>query len=169
MKWMSLLCFGLALTLASVSVADEAKQNGKGKGKKAPSATQRFVGKIELTDAQKEQVAAIDKEFAEQFAALGKARTEILTADQIKAEKEATAANKSAEKSGPEARKAVEEALKLTDDQKAKMKEWQKSQTAFSGKIVAALKKILTPEQQEKLPKTASGEKKGAGKTKKKD
>ena len=109
MKWMSLLCFGLALTLASVSVADEAKQKGKGKGKKAPSATQRFIGKIELTDAQKEQVASIDKEFAEQFAALAKARTEILTADQIKAEKEASAANKSAEKSGPEARKAAPE------------------------------------------------------------
>ena len=34
------------------------------------------------------------------------------------------------------------------------MKEWQKTQTEFNGKVVEALKKVLTPEQQEKLPKT---------------
>ena len=113
---------------------------------------------MDLTDAQKEQIAAIDKEFAEKLKELTMARTAILTADQLAAEKEASKANKAAGKTGPEARTAVHEALKLTDEQKVKMKEHQKAQTEFNGKVVEALKKVLTPEQQELLPK-ARGEK----------
>lgn len=177
MKWTSLVCCGLALSVASISIADEAKpksdakpkaeekakpaEKAKAEGKtkqkssRGPKATQRALGKIEIADDQKEKVAAIDQEFAEEFAALNKVRAGILTTDQKKAEKEANAANKAGNKSGSEAKKAVDAALNLTDEQKAKMKEWQKSQTEFNGKVVAALKKVLTPEQQEKLPKSA--------------
>ena len=161
----SLVCLGLMVTLVAGVNADEEKGKKKKGEKKAPSATQRFVGKMDLTDAQKEQVAAIDKEFAEEMGKLTKARREILTADQLKAEKEATQANKTAGKTGPEARKTVQEALKLTDDQKPKLKEHQKAQQEFNARVITALKKVLTPEQQEQLPKSG-GEK---GKKKKND
>ena len=118
-----------------------------------------MLGKIEIADDQKVKIAAIDQQFAEEFAALNKVRADILTTEQKKAEKEANAANKAGSKTGSEAKKAVDAALNLTDEQKAKMKEWQKSQTEFNGKVIEALKKVLTPEQQEKLPK--SGETKG--------
>jgi len=149
----SLVCLGLMLTLVSGANADEATARKKKGEKKAPSATHRIVGKMELTDAQKEQIAAIDKEFAEQLIALTKAESDILTDEQQKAKKEATQANKTAGKQGPEARKAVEEALKLTEEQKAKLKEHKKAQDEFNGKVIEALKKVLTPEQQESLPK----------------
>jgi len=171
MKWTSLVCCGLALSVASIGIADDAKpksdtkpkpeekakSEGKAKPKstRGPKATQRVLGKIEITDDQKEKIAAIDQQFAEELAALTKARADILTTEQKKAEKEANAANKAGNKTGSEAKKAIDTALNLTDEQKAKMKEWQKSQTEFNGKVVEALKKVLTPEQQEKLPKSA--------------
>jgi Spy/CpxP family protein refolding chaperone len=155
--WMRLVCMALAMTVVSVGVADEKKNK---KGKKGPSATQRFVGKMELTDAQKEQVAAIDKQFAEKLATLNKAKADILTDEQKKAEKATAAANKADGKKGADAKKAMDEALKLTDEQKTKMKEWQKSQAEFSASVIESLKKVLTPEQIEQLPKP-QGQKKG--------
>lgn len=176
-SWIKLVCFGMALSVATVGMADEAKPKSEskteskakskpdGKAKKSnrgPKATQKVLGKIEITEEQKEKIAAIDQQFAEEFAALTKARADILTTDQKKAEKEANARNKTENKSGAEAKKAVDSAINLTDEQKTKMKEWQKSQTEFNGKVIEALKKVLTPEQQEKLPKTdgAKGKKK---------
>ncbi len=152
------LCFMLALAVTVSVSADEAK--GKKKDKKAPSPSARFVEKLELTDAQKEQVAAVDKEFAPKLAEINKTRMEMLTDEQKQAEKATQKANKEAGKKGPEARKAVEEALKLTDDQKTKMKEITKKQTEVNTELVAALKKFLTPEQQEKLPKVGGDQKK---------
>ena len=82
------LCLMLALTMAMSVSADEEKGK-KGKAKKAPSPTQRFVEKLDLTDAEKEQVAAVDKEFAPKLAEIEKAGKEILTAEQQQAEKDA--------------------------------------------------------------------------------
>jgi len=161
------LCLMLALTMAVSVSADEAKGK-KGREKKAPAPTQRFVEKLDLTDAQKEQCAAVDKEFAAKLAEVNKARAAILTDEQKQAEKDARKAAKDAGTKGPAAKKAVEEALKLTDEQKTKMKDIQKQQTDLHGKIVEALKKFLTAEQQEKLPKVG-GEGKKDGKKKKKD
>jgi Spy/CpxP family protein refolding chaperone len=158
------LCFMLALAVTVSVSADEAK--GKKKEKKAPSPSARFVEKLELTDTQKEHAAAVDKEFAPKLAELNKTRMEILTDEQKQAEKDTQKANKEAGKKGPEARKAVEEALNLTDDQKTKMKEVTKKQNEVNTELVAALKKFLTPEQQEKLPKVGGDQKKGGKKKK---
>ena len=162
MKMMkSVLCLGLMLTLATSGVGDEPKQKGKKAGK-APAATQRFLNGIELTAAQKEQVAALDKTLAADFQALNKQRSEILTDTQRTAEREAQKSAKSAGKTPAETRKAVDEALKLTEEQKTKMADLQKKQQAFAAKTIAELKKILTPEQQAKLPqqRQAKGNKK---------
>lgn len=159
----SSLCLLLALAVTVSVSADEKK--GKKKEKKAPAPSQRFVEKMELTDAQKEQVAAVDKEFGPKLAELNKSRMEILTDEQKQAEKAAQKAAKDAGQKGPEARKAVDEALKLTDDQKTQMKVIQKKQGEVNAELVAALKKFLTPEQQEQLPKFG-GDKKGGKKKK---
>lgn len=154
----------LIAAVACSAVADETEKKGKGKkgGRKKPTATQRFVGKLELSDEQKTQVAAIDKQFAEKFTANQKALTEILTADQKKTQQAAQKAAKEAGKKPGEARKEIEAALELTDEQKAKRKTVQADQKKLDTEVIAALKKVLTEEQQEKLPKTrpATGKKK---------
>ncbi len=152
----SVLCLGLMLSLTITGMADEPKQKGKKAGK-APAATQRFLNGIELTAAQKEQVAALDKTLAAEFQALNKQRSEILTDTQRTAEREAQKNAKSAGKTPQEARKAVDEALKLTDEQKTKMLELQRKQQAFAAKTIEELKKILTTEQQAKLPQQRQG------------
>jgi Spy/CpxP family protein refolding chaperone len=135
----NVMCLGLVLALAVTGVADEKQGKGK-KTAKAPAATQRFLNGIDLTDAQKEQIAALDKKLADEFTALNKERSSILTDTQRTAEREAQKSAKAAGKTPAETRKSVEEVLKLTDEQKTKMAEVQKKQ------------KILTPEQQQKLP-----------------
>ncbi len=58
--------------------------------------------------------------------------------------------------------------MKLTDDQKNKMEEVNKSRQELNVKVLAALKSILTEEQQKSLPQArrdgAKGKKPAAGK-----
>ena len=150
----SCVCLGLMLAVCSGGSADETQpKKEKGKGKKVASATQTIVSRMELKDAQKEQVAAIDKEFMAKFQEITKARTEILTPEQRKAEKDAQKSARTAGMTQRESKAAVAEAVAMTDEQKEKMKAWTKTQTEFNGHVIEALKKVLTPEQQEKLPK----------------
>jgi len=170
----NLVCLALVASMAANSFADETEKKGKGKKgeRRKPTATQRFVGKMELTEEQKTQVAAIDKQFAEKFTAQQKAMASILTEEQKKAQQTAQKAAKEAKQKPAEARKAVEAALNLTDEQKAKRKVQLEAQKKLNTEIVTALKKVLTAEQQEKLPKErpakgAKGAKGEKGKKKK--
>ncbi|MEZ6123034.1 MAG: hypothetical protein R3C49_07650 [Planctomycetaceae bacterium] len=164
------VCLTLMLAMLGNAVADEKKGKGKKADAKKPTATQRLVGKMELSDEQKEKIAAVDKQFAERFDAINKAMADILTDEQKKAQRTAQKEAKDSGKTGADARKAIEAALNLTEEQKAKRQEHQKAQAKLTAEIVAALKPILTAEQQEKLPKTPA---KAAGgdkpKKKKKD
>ncbi len=160
-----LCCLSLIVILASNAVADEKMDKGKKRTPKKPTPTQQFVGKMELTEEQKTKVAEIDKQFADRFAAINKALEDILTEEQKTAQKAAQKAAKEAGKKGPEAKKDVDAALKLTDDQKTKVAEQRKLQTALNKEIIAALKKVLTEEQQAQLPKDHKG---GEGGKKKK-
>jgi Spy/CpxP family protein refolding chaperone len=157
----NLVCLTLMAAVACSAVADEKEKKGKGK---KPTATQRFVAKMELTDEQKTLVAAIDKQFAEKFDAGRKTMDEILTDDQKKAQRAAQKAAKEAGTNPQDARKEVEAALNLTDEQKAERKTAQADQKKLDVEVVAALKKVLTAEQQEKLPK--QGAEKGKRKKK---
>ena len=164
------ICLALVCAV-SVSVnADEKKGKGKGGAGKGPSVTQRFVAKMELTAEQKEKVAAIDKQFAAKAKELTKQRDDILTDEQKQAQKDATKAAKADGKNPAETRKAVQASLNLTDEQSAKMKVHAAAQTKLNNEVIVELKKVLTAEQQESLPKPrgeAGGEKKGKGKKKK--
>lgn len=154
------VCAVLTLGMLSGATADEVKQK-KGKQNKAPSVTQRLLGEIELAAEQKPRVAAIDKEFAPALAELNKKRMAILTPEQQQAQREASKAAKDAGKSAAETRKAVQEAANLSPEQKEKMAELQKTQQELNSRVLTALKKVLTPEQQEKLPKQPNARKGG--------
>jgi Skp family chaperone for outer membrane proteins len=160
--WRGLLCAGLVVGLACGADADETKKQ-KG-ARKAPAPTQRFLNGIELTAEQKEKVAALDKELAAESQKITKMRAEILTETQKSAEKDAQKAAKSAGKTPAETKKSVDEALKLTDEQKEKMKSVQQAQQAFAAKAIEGLKKILTPEQAAKLPRAGGAKGKGGKK-----
>ena len=164
----SVVCALVMTGLLAGASADEPKQK-KGKQRTAPSVTERLVKELELTADQKQKVAAIDKEFAPKLMEINKQRAAILTPDQQKAQREAAKAAKDAGKSAAESRKSVQEAVTLSQDKKEKMAVVQKSQQELNTKVVAALKAVLTPEQFEKLPKSATAQKgKGKGNKKKK-
>ena len=173
----NLICLLLVVAMVSgAAMADEKRGQGKGKGKgrkgrKAPSATQRFVGKMDLSDDQKTQMTAIDNQFAERFQALNKKRFAILTDEQKKTQKEMATAARSSGERGPDVRKKIQAALNLTDDQKVQQKALGKTQQELNKEIMAALKKVLTAEQLEKLPQPRGAGGKGGkgGRKKKKD
>lgn len=163
------LMLALSLVVATGAVAEDAKNGEKGKAaaakkrdvarqrgeRKAPGVTARFVGKLDLSAEQKEQIAAIDKEFAATFAEIRQAQASVLTKEQIEAR--SAAMKKARETKDPEARKAVKESVTLSDEQKKKMAEIGKSQRELVEKVLAALKKVLTDEQQKNLPQAGRG------------
>ncbi|MDA0808013.1 MAG: hypothetical protein O3B68_08455 [Planctomycetota bacterium] len=170
----TVLMLALTLVLATGAVAEDAKKGEKGKAaakkgeRKARGVTARFVARLDLSAEQKEKVAAIDKEFAAKADEIRKAEMAILTKEQIEARNAAMKAARESKDKSPEARKAVQksiqDATKLTDDQKTKMAEVNKSRQELAGKVLAALKKVLTEEQIKNLPAAGRGE---AGKGKK--
>lgn len=154
----NLICATLIATMAcGLATADEEKTKPKGKRtRKAPSATQRFVAKLELTEAQKKQVAEIDKKFGAKVQELTKKRQAILTDEQRATQRELMAKARKDGKQGQQMRKDMAAALKLTDAQKAQQKELAAVQQKLQKEIIAALGKVLTDEQKSKLPKRAS-------------
>lgn len=164
-----LVCFSLILAMTSNVFADDTEKKERKRGKRKPTATQRYVGKLDLTDEQKKQVSEIDKKFAEPFAAMQKKMADILTEEQKAAQKKAQADAKKAGTKGAEARKAVMAALNLTDEQKAKQKELMAGRRKLDGQIITALKAVLTEEQQKTLPQPRKTDGKKKGKKKKKD
>lgn len=165
----NLVCLTLMVLIAGNTLADETEKKGKGRKRAArkPTPTQRFVAKLELTDEQKVQVAGIDKQFGERFGKLQKEMNDLLTDDQKKAQREAQKAVRADGTKGADARKAVEAALNLTEEQKAKRKVQMKAQQTLNGEIIAALKLVLTEDQQANLPKGQRAGKGEKGKKKK--
>ena len=157
-----LLVLTLAVVLAMPAMAAEEKKKKKKKGRKAPVAV-RVPKSITLTDDQKKQVAAINKEFGPKLAEVQKAVNGVISKEQRQAR---NAANKKAKADGVKGKArnaAIQAALNLTDDQKAKMKELTKKRQDVQKAARAKFVEILTAEQKAKLPK-----KKGKKKKKKK-
>ena len=155
-----LLVLTLAVVLAMPAMAAEKK---KKKGRKAPVAVKVPKG-IELTADQKKDVAAINKEFGPKLAEVQKAVNGVISKEQRQARQ---AANKKAKADGVKGKArqaAIQAALNLSDEQKAKMKELTKKRQEIQRAARAKFVEILTAEQKAKLPK-----KKGKKKKKKKD
>ena len=152
----AVLTVGLMVSfVSSAGAADEAK--GKGKKNAAAAGQQVFAipKEITLTDDQKAKVEAIKKEHGPKVAELTKKIDESLTDEQKKARKEAGDKARADGKKGKDLQSTVDEALKLTDDQKKQRAEVQPELTKLSLSIKEQIHGLLTDDQKThyKLPK----------------
>ncbi|MCA9006848.1 MAG: hypothetical protein KDA70_16350 [Planctomycetaceae bacterium] len=147
--------------VASVDAAEKGAKKKKGNNKQANVTIQalNLPDSIELSDEQKEKVAALRKEYTPKFAALQKKNREILTDEQVKARRTAMKEAKDAGKKGKELRDAVNAALNLTDDQEKQMKEVTGEIRKLNGEVTGKLEGVLTADQYAKIKKPAKGKK----------
>jgi hypothetical protein len=141
----TLLTLALAVVIASPLMAGEGKKGRKTAKVADPAAgILKSMEKAELTP---EQVAKI-KELAKAWADKIKAAEDkvALTPEQKKARQEAQAKAKADGKTGKEAKQAVDEAMKMTDEQKAAMKEVDELRGGLRKEAVA----LLSAEQKAK-------------------
>ena len=155
---------GLALPLAAAPKEDTAKKKSA-KAAAEPAAMYKLPETITLNDEQKTKLGEIKKEYTPKFQALAKKNNEILTREQRTARRDAMKAAKEAGKKGKELQASVEEAMKLSEDQKKKLAEVKAEQAKLRGEMETKVVALLTPEQKEQLPKPKKG--KRAAKNKK--
>ena len=158
-----LALFVSLLIVGNLSAADEKKSH---EGKRPPNPTmdrmemfQGMVKGLNLTDEQKTKFESLKKEYGPKFKEGWKDMGGILTDEQKKAREEAVKAAKDAGKKGPEVWEAAKAAVKLTDEQKAKMAENRKAAEALHSQFREKLMDILTTEQKEQLKKEMAGKK----------
>ena len=150
----TVLCTGLAVAMALTAGSVEA---AKEKKKPDGSANPVFAipKEITLTAEQQTKLDAITKEEGPKVAELTEKLDAVLTAEQKTARKEAAAKAKADGKKGKDAAAAVEEALKLTDEQKKQRAEVQPEMAKLQASIKEKIHGLLTDEQKAhyKLPK----------------
>jgi Spy/CpxP family protein refolding chaperone len=112
---------------------------------------------IDLTTEQKDKIKDLKKEYGPKLKELAEKAEGVLTADQKKARDDAHKAAVDAGKKGRELMQATRDAVKLTDDQKAKQKEIRTAGQDLTKEIVEKIKSILTDDQKEQLKKKMEG------------
>jgi len=144
-----MLAVVLALALPALAQEKEKKKRGGPRG----DWFTMVARDLNLTDEQKAKVDDLRKELGPKFAEIQKKREGVLTDENKKARDEAVKAARDAGKSPEEAYRAGRNAVKLTDEQIAKMKEIQKEAGALEKDRLEKFKAVLTPEQKEQLEK----------------
>jgi len=150
----TVLCTGLAVAMAlTAGSAEAAKEKKKPDGSANPVFA--IPKEITLTAEQQTKLDAIKKEEGPKVAELTEKLDAVLTAEQKTARKEAAAKAKADGKKGKDAATAVEEALKLTDEQKKQRAEVQPEMAKLQASIKEKIHGLLTDEQKAhyKLPK----------------
>lgn len=146
------LILALAVLIVSPALAEKPVVR-----KPVPSPAAQFVERmvqgLDLTAEQKDKLKEIAKKCGPEFVAIYKKQREVLTPEQIKAEKEARQEAKAAGKTPKEAEAAVAAALKLTDEQKAKMAEIRNERGALEKELRSEVMNVLTDEQKAELKK----------------
>ena len=157
----TLLVLALVTLIATpVLAADKEKKKKKKKGRRARVVLLRIPKSIGLSDEQKKQVAAINKEFGPKLSEVGKKLREVLTPEQRKARAEAVKSARAAGKKGKEFRQAVNSAVTLSAEQKKQLAELRKARRAILQQAQAKFVDLLTDEQKKKLPKRKTRRKK---------
>jgi len=147
----SVLALAVALTMVGKLWADDDKACPATKPHHhAMAMPWELLKGLNLTDDQKAKVKELHKEYGPKFKAVADG---ILTTDQQKARDDAVKAAKAEGKKGPEVWKAAMNAVKLTDDQKAKLMEAMKP---LHKEVHTKLLAILTSEQREQLKQKCS-------------
>ncbi|ADB18929.1 conserved hypothetical protein [Pirellula staleyi DSM 6068] len=144
---------GCILGMVAVAIgAEEGKAEKKKKG--APDPTAAMMKKLEaaeLSDDQKGKIKEIAEKHAPKLKEANEAVASLLTPEQKKAKATASKEAKAAGKKGKEAAEAVSAALNLTDEQKTKMADAEKSLKEAQAAFTAAVAEVLTPEQKAKV------------------
>ena len=161
--WKCLLSLSLAACLLSPLMAEDAKaKRKKNQPAKEPPAVQ-LPKDITLNDEQKTKVAELEKEYGPKMKELREKLDKALTEEQKKARHDAMteAREKGKEgKRGKELHQAINDAMKLSEEQQKKYDETDKQITALRLEILEKVKPLLTDEQKEKLPKRAAAARK---------
>ena len=142
----SVLALAVAFTIVGkLSADDNAAPVTKSHHDHAMGMPFEMLKGLKLTADQKAKVKELGKEYAPKFKA---AFENVLTDEQKTARKDAIKAAKAEGKKGRELMKAAHEAVKLTDEQKAKVKAAVEPLRKEAHEKIMA---ILTPEQKEQL------------------
>ena len=150
----NILCAGIVVALAlTAGTAEAAKEKKKPNGAANPAFA--IPKEITLTADQQTKLDAIKKEEGPKLVALTEKLDAVLTEEQKTARKEAAAKAKADGKKGKDASAAVDEALKLTDEQKKQRAEIQPQVAKLQLTIKEQIHGLLTDEQKAhyKLPK----------------
>lgn len=125
---------------------------GKKAEKKKPVPQQfRLPKEITLTAEQQKQWDELIATYGPKLEAFQKQRDEVLSEEQRKAGAEARKAAQAAGKTGKELQQAVDEAVKLTPEQKTKLDAIRKESAPLGKEIRLKVQEVLTPEQKEVL------------------
>jgi succinate dehydrogenase/fumarate reductase flavoprotein subunit len=155
--WTCLFSLSLAALLVSPVLAQDArakKNKPAARNKELPAV--QLPKDITLTDEQKTKVAELEKEYGPKMKELREKLDKTMTDEQKKARQEVLkeAREKGKEgKKGKELHQAINDAMKLTEEQQKKYDETDKQIVALRQEILEKVKPILTDEQKEKLPK----------------
>lgn len=169
----NVLIVALAMAIAGPVIAQEKakrkerKRPGPARQREVRLVPLRLLEGIELTDEQKTTLKELRKEMGPKLQEIRKKMIGIISDEQRKARAEAVKAAKEAGKTGKELREAVQAAVKLTEEQKAKMAEVRKAMGELQKEIRQKIVEMLTPEQREAVKaklKKARAEAKKRGK-----
>lgn len=137
---------------------------GKKAEKKKPVPQQLQIPKeITLTAEQQKRLDELIATYGPKLEAFQKQRDEVLSEEQRKSASEARKAGQAAGKTGKELQQAVEEAMKLTPEQKTKLDVIRKESAPLGKEIRLKVQEVLTSEQREVL-KSLEEKKKEAAK-----
>lgn len=140
----TLLTLALAVVIASPLLAAEGKRGKKAPAQDPAAFLLKSLEKAELTPEQVTKIKELVKAWADKIKA---ADDKVgLTPEQKKARQEAMAKAKADGKTGKEAKAAVDEAMKLTDEQKAAQKAADEVRASMRKEAMA----LLTAEQKAK-------------------
>lgn len=168
--WKCLFALSLSALLLSPALADDEKTKKKGNAKASARKEQPAVQlpkDITLTDDQKAKVAEIEKEFAPKMKEAREKLDKVLTEEQKKARQDVLKEARTSSKKGKELQQAIQDALKLSDEQKKNYDEADKALAALRLQIRDKVEPILTDEQKAKLPKRPAANTKKKPKEKK--
>ena len=145
----TILTLALALLIASPAIA-----LAKGEKKPAPCPATQFVNQmtknLTLTDDQKTKLEGFEKEFGPKMVDAAKAG-DVLTPEQKKARHEAEKAAKAAGKKGKDFKQAVDDATKVTPEQKTKIDDAAKQLKGLQKDLRDKVLSVLTDEQKDQL------------------
>ncbi|HUQ71333.1 MAG TPA: hypothetical protein VM165_17525 [Planctomycetaceae bacterium] len=159
------IVLGLAAGLIAMTALSADAQDKKGKKNAAAGAgSQAFQlpKEVTLTAEQQAKLDALKKEHGPKLAELQKKVDDLLSPEQIQARKDAVAKAKTEKLEGKSRREAIESALKLTPEQKAKWDAANKDLQAKTTEVRGKIAEFLTDEQKEKVPNLVPKAKKKA-------